>query len=220
MARRGGTSTPPPRRSHAERSAETRAQLIEGAIACLRERGFARTTTATIAARAGVTTGALHHHFATKEELLFAVLGQLSNEVSAQLGDPFALSDQAPGAAARAVRRLWTVYGGGRYRAVWEITIAFSSNRRLRAAMTRERDRATEALIERSCRGLGLGADERARIAALLRHTLIAIRGLFLDTYLSFDQRHFEEQLELLSRTVDDRLHAVFAARRRLARAA
>ena len=91
---------------------------------------------------------------------------------------------------------------------------------RLRGAMTRERDRATEALIERSCQGLGLAADERARIAALLRHTLIAIRGLFLDTYLSFDQRHFEEQLELLARTVDDRLHAVFAARRRLARAA
>jgi AcrR family transcriptional regulator len=220
MARRGGTSTRPRRRSHAERSAGTRAQLIEGAIAALRERGFARATTAASAARAGVTTGALHHHFATKEELLFAVLGQLSDEISAQLGDPFALSDAAPDTAARAVRRLWTVYGGGRYRAVWEITIAFSANPRLRAAMTRQRQRATHALIERSCRDLALGAEQRQLLAALLRHTLIAIRGLFLDTFLAFDQRHFDEQLAVLSRTVDDRLQALFAAGRGLARAA
>jgi AcrR family transcriptional regulator len=220
MARRGGTSTPPRPRSHAERSAGTRAQLIEGAIAALRERGFARATTAAIAARAGVTTGALHHHFATKEELLFAVLGQLSAEISAQLGDPFALSDAAPGAASRAVRRLWTVYGGGRYRAVWEITIGFSGRPRLRAAMTRERERATAALIERATRGLALTAAERAPLATLLRHALIAIRGLFLDTYLALGPRHFEEQLDVLARALDARLGEIFAARRQPARAA
>lgn len=220
MARRRGASTRQGRRSHAERSAATRVQLIEGAIATLRERGFARATTAAIAARACVTTGALHHHFATKEALLFAVLEQLSNEISAQLGDPLGLTDDAPDKAARAVRRLWSVYGGGRYRAVWEITIGFSSNARLRAAMTRQRNLATQALIERTCRGLDLAQDERARIAALLRQTLISIRGLFLDTYLTFDQCHYDEQLAILSRMVADRLESIFTARRRLARAA
>lgn len=208
------------RRSNAARSAQTRDQLIEGAIRALREIGFARTTTATICAHARVTTGALHHHFATKEDLLFAVLDRLSVDVSAQLDGFFDFTGPLAATAERAVQRLWSVYGGKRYRAVWEITIGFSSERRLRTAMTRQRNQATDALIERWCRGLDLARHEREEIAGALRFTLIAIRGLFLDTYLDFDRRHFQQQLSILSRAVAERLENILGQRRRLARVA
>ncbi len=219
MSARAAKFGPVRRRSNAERSARTRDQLIEGAIRALREIGFARTTTAAICAHARVTTGALHHHFATKEELLFAVLDRLSIDVSAQLDGFFEFSGPLAATAERAVQRLWSVYGGGRYRAVWEITIGFSSERRLRAAMTRQRAQATNALIARWCRGLVLTRQEQDEIAGVLRFTLIAIRGLFLDTYLDFDRRHFQQQLSILSRAVAERLESILG-QRRLARAA
>lgn len=208
------------RRSNAERSAHTRGQLIEGAIRALREVGFARTTTATICRRAGVTTGALHHHFATKEELLFAVLDRLSQDVAGQLDGFLRFDGPIELEASRAVRRLWSVYGGTRYRAVWEITIGYSNEPRLRAAMTRQRNAATEALIDRLASARGLARRERQDFAAALRFALIAIRGLFLDTFLDLDKPHFEQQLALIARAVAAQLKPNLGRRAALSRAA
>jgi AcrR family transcriptional regulator len=61
-------------RSHAERSAETRAAILEAVSESVVEVGFTRTTAAEIARRAGVTWGAVQHHFGGKDGMLTAVL--------------------------------------------------------------------------------------------------------------------------------------------------
>lgn len=48
----------------------TRDALVEGAIECLRERGFARTTAREVVAAAGVNLGAIGYHFGSMEALL------------------------------------------------------------------------------------------------------------------------------------------------------
>lgn len=48
----------------------TRDALVEGAIECLRERGFARTTARDVVAAAGVNLGAIGYHFGSMEALL------------------------------------------------------------------------------------------------------------------------------------------------------
>src|SRR5690606_2161173 len=58
------------RRTQEERSADTQRRLMEATIEALDERGYARVTTSEIAERAGVSRGALAHHYATKEELV------------------------------------------------------------------------------------------------------------------------------------------------------
>jgi len=63
-----------PRRSQAHRGAETRVRILDAAVHCLDELGFARATFQRIARRAGVTVGAVQHHFAAKEDILRAVL--------------------------------------------------------------------------------------------------------------------------------------------------
>jgi len=68
----GARAAPP--RSQADRSAETRARILAAAVGCLDELGFARATFQRIARRAGVTVGAVQHHFAAKEDILRAVL--------------------------------------------------------------------------------------------------------------------------------------------------
>ena len=61
------------RRSNAERSASTRANVIDTTIACLHEFGYSATTTMLVAERANVTRGAILHHFPTKLDLVLAV---------------------------------------------------------------------------------------------------------------------------------------------------
>lgn len=70
----GAQATP---RTQAERSASTRKQLIEAAIACVMEQGYARTTAVQVSARAGLTRGAYHHHYSSLGELYADVLEAL-----------------------------------------------------------------------------------------------------------------------------------------------
>ncbi|MFD3701862.1 TetR/AcrR family transcriptional regulator [Nocardia sp. NPDC058658] len=60
------------RRTQVERREETRRILLDAAFDALVEFGFRGTTTSEVAHRAGVSLGALLHHFPTKAELLTA----------------------------------------------------------------------------------------------------------------------------------------------------
>jgi AcrR family transcriptional regulator len=61
----------------AEKSAMTRRAIIDAAIACFVERGYTRTTTALIATEAGVSRGAMMHHFPSRFAVLRAVVDHL-----------------------------------------------------------------------------------------------------------------------------------------------
>lgn len=62
------------RKTQADRSADMRARLVEATIASLVENGHARTTAVEVCRRAGVTRGALHHHFSDLPDLLAAAM--------------------------------------------------------------------------------------------------------------------------------------------------
>lgn len=62
-----------PRRTQAARSAATREALVAAARALFAARGYADVGTEEIVRAAGVTRGALYHHFADKAELFAAV---------------------------------------------------------------------------------------------------------------------------------------------------
>ena len=62
------------RRTQSERREETRGLLLTAARALFAEKGFAETSTPDIVAQAGVTRGALYHHFADKTALFAAVV--------------------------------------------------------------------------------------------------------------------------------------------------
>jgi AcrR family transcriptional regulator len=63
-----------PRRSQALRTAHARERIIEGAISALHEKGYAGATLSEIASRAGLTKGAVLHHFADRVAVLAAVV--------------------------------------------------------------------------------------------------------------------------------------------------
>lgn len=71
---------------------ETRASLISTARKVFCERGYAETSMDDLTAQAGLTRGALYHHFGDKQGLLAAVVAQIDGEMDARLQ---AISDNA-----------------------------------------------------------------------------------------------------------------------------
>ena len=77
-----GTATPGRvRETQVARSARTRAALLRAARELFAEKGFAATGREEIARRAGVTRGALYHHFASKTDVAAAVVVELEAEL-------------------------------------------------------------------------------------------------------------------------------------------
>lgn len=79
------------RRTRAEME-ETRAKLLATARKVFRENGYANTSMDDLTAQAGLTRGALYHHFGDKKGLLIAVVQQIDAETDDRLQ---AISDAA-----------------------------------------------------------------------------------------------------------------------------
>jgi AcrR family transcriptional regulator len=67
----------------AEEAARTREQIVAAGRASFAARGFGATSTTAVAAAAGVTRGAVYHHFSDKTDLFRAVFLDLEHELNA-----------------------------------------------------------------------------------------------------------------------------------------
>ncbi|QIS10387.1 TetR/AcrR family transcriptional regulator [Nocardia arthritidis] len=70
-----------PRRSQEDRSRTTRAALEQAGRRLFAERGFAGTSAEELVTEAGVTRGALHHHYGDKRGLFVAVLEHVEIDI-------------------------------------------------------------------------------------------------------------------------------------------
>lgn len=74
-----------PRRSQEDRSRTTRTALEQAGYRLFAARGYAGVSAEEIVSEAGVTRGALHHHYGDKRGLFLAVLEQLEADNTAEI---------------------------------------------------------------------------------------------------------------------------------------
>jgi len=196
----------PVRRSQVDRSTETCALLIRATTELLQTVGFAGVTTALIAKRAGVTTGALHHHFATKHDLMFGVFDRMSERVRVRLEHQGEPTEHSSLDAARLVTHLWEVYGDPEYWAIWEIIIGARADKTFHQRVIADRLTTMRTVIHPWVRRHVLSEAAQPEAIALFEFMLVAIRGLSLERFLDKDAAYFERNLRLMAEMVSHKL--------------
>jgi AcrR family transcriptional regulator len=139
LSRHTGAMADPPaqRRTQAQRTAATRAALLEATVECLVSHGFGGTTTTEVAHRAGVSPGALLHHFPAKADLLCAAVGHLFEMRQGEFRK--AMVNLEPGAerVEAGVDLLWSMFSGPTFVAWLELWVAARSDPQLAGAVVR-----------------------------------------------------------------------------------
>ena len=89
------------------KSAISSQQIIDAAIRVLARQGYARTSLLEIAKEAGMSKGALHYHYPSKESLIHAVLEAACNAVQARSVEAWSPSENPFEALRRSLEELW-----------------------------------------------------------------------------------------------------------------
>jgi len=124
------------RRTQAERSAMTRARLLDATIECLNDLGYARTSTPEIARRAGLSRGAQVHHFPTKAELVTSAVEHLFVRRHEEFLRAFRSRAAGQDPVGAAIDILWSMVSGPTFHAWLELTVAARTDGELRAPVT------------------------------------------------------------------------------------
>jgi len=176
-----------------------RSRLIEAAVECLYASGYGATTFQTVTDSAGVSRGAILHHFPTRVDLMAAVA-----EYAATFQDQVVL--EAAGKAAEGselfvsiTRATWAAMIQPPAMALLEVMMATRGDPEL-ASRIKEVTTALEGRqrddVWRFAKSLGV-RDER-RIDAMVRLHRAAMRGLSLELSLTQNQAGAEESMDLL----------------------
>ena len=181
-------SRPPVRRTQADRRSATRAALVRATVESLVERGYAHTTTQEVQRRAGVSRGALTHHFASKSELLLAAVDHLYEEFS---GDVREAATRLPGEPATRVRlgieMVWERFHGPLFVAAMELWIAARTDAELRAALLPHERRLGAQLRELAVEVFGEQVARHPAAEAVYQVLLTSMRGQALTYALQPD---------------------------------
>lgn len=118
-----------------EQRAATRRRLVDAAVESLIEKGVAATTTLEVQRRAGVSRGALLHHFPTHEELLGAAVGRLVQRNEEAVREELAAGPPSADGLSRSFRVLWAVLRRPAFGAELELWAVARTNPRLRQVL-------------------------------------------------------------------------------------
>ena len=197
------------RRTQEERSSDTTSALVEAAISALCELGYAGITTSEIARRAKCTTGAMQHHFGSKEDLLLAVLERLSTEFG-QTYASFARFAKRPieERSNHIVDSLWKYYEAPRYLAIWELYVGTRCDPPLHKICIRNRAQVLAA-CERAWLSAFSDLDaDRQVLVDIMIFAITVLRSIGLNNALGTTPDLNGRQRKLLKEVVASKLAA------------
>jgi AcrR family transcriptional regulator len=164
-----------------EKTAETRRRLLDAAIVCLIDRGYANTTTSEIAERAGLSRGAQLYHFPKKEELLTSAVEHLFELKFGELKEKVRQLTNENDRRAMAIDSLWETFNGRLANAWIELAVASRTDSYLRESVSAANDRLTE-FINRSFEELFPRPENASAYYELIPHFVcLTMEGMALE---------------------------------------
>jgi len=193
------------RRSQEERSASTRARLLDATIESLIEVGYAGTTTTAVCARAGLSRGAQVHHFPKKQDLVVSAVAQLAARQAEALRQRAAAVAGAgdrgrPAAAARRLEALVDLvaetFAEPIFTAALELWVAARTDAELHRSLVGF-ERVAGRGLARLWREMAGEAAGAARFDELVELTMHVARGMALQRILRSDDTARRRLLDL-----------------------
>lgn len=199
----GGENMQAERRTHEERSTETRLRMMNATLDCLIEEGYLNTTMHRVSARAGMSRGAQTHHFPTKIDLIVAATEHLFNEFAENV-DELARATQGGGNTLEAfIDEIWARFFSGKFMyASLELIVASRSDPELHARLV-PLIRNLHASLDRTWLTFFKGNDAAVgRSDVLLNLTLCLFRGMVVQSVLRKDPQYYDDLLTTWKRII------------------
>lgn len=199
-------------RTQEERTSATRARLVEATLDLLLSKGYAGTTTVDIAARAGLTRGALAHHYAGKDELVVEAFDRHLTIVTEEIRTYATLVRDGSLSLDDFIDRVWTIFSGRFFMLTLEEVTAARHNDFLRVrlvARTRDFHDSLDAIWRQFFDETGLNPLE---IEVMLNATLCLLRGMGVQTVLRDDPVYFRRLLRFWKSILKEQIKAATTA--------
>ncbi len=119
----------------AQKSAATRNLIIEAAIRCFVDLGYASTTTTRIAQKAGLSRGAMLHHFPSKIDIVRAAVDHLHAKRLKAFRNSIAAIPQGADRVKLAVQAYWKHVNHPMFVAFFELSVAARTDAELAAIL-------------------------------------------------------------------------------------
>lgn len=188
-----------------EQLARTRERLLDATVECLVTYGHAGTTTQRIQDAAGLSRGALLHHFGSKSELLVAAIHHVADLRLAMISSTLEQLEDAPGSLRLFVEAVRDAMTGPYFQAALELWSASRTDEQLRAALLPAERRLGTALRDLFHRHAGI--EDRDEEALAFESLMALVRGLEVT-------RNMRSTTDVADRVVEAWLESVERLRR------
>jgi AcrR family transcriptional regulator len=186
---------PPTAGLQQRKSSDTRIAILNAAIECLADVGYARTTTQLIAKTAHVSRGAMLHHYATKQELIESVMDyafychmdQFSREMRG-------LTERQRTGENRGVEIDWDLYQSKVHKAYLELIVAARTDDELRALFIPKARRHDRIWLEELVAVFPEYSDDLDLLRSSHRLLQAILSGMFLNRQV-WDDTAMEQRL-------------------------
>lgn len=175
-------------------------------MSVLVDEGYRAATTSRIQRAAGVSRGALLHHFPTRHVLLLAATRHLAVRRGRWLADRAAAIDDGADRIDATISLLWDTMNGPLFAAATELWIAARTDEALRRELVVHERRLGVEARHHLAAAMRLPDPDAPALVAALDQTLQVLRGAALTALLRDDARWERDVVALATQTFRDRL--------------
>jgi AcrR family transcriptional regulator len=194
------------------RSVATRLALLDAAVESLYAKGYGALTTNDIARRAGVSRGALLHHFPTKAELVAAAVEHVLRRRLIEFDQALDGLDPGVDVLDTAIDVVWSMFDGLAFVAWAELWVAARTDSTLAATMLDVEQRFTEESRNRAITVLsGLAAYDVATLALVRDFVFAVMNGVAFERLVPRTRRPAADYLAVLRTAAHGLLEATRA---------
>ncbi len=189
----------------AAKSKATRDKLVNAVVELINDKGFAYASSTQIAKKAGVTWGAVQHHFGSKEDILEEVLNRSHRRFHEALSGSHFTTGDSHKRVSKYVDAAWAHYQGKEYMATIEILLATRGNSEAATELSISTTREQHLQLGRRIFHDSQASDKVLNEAIYLVHCMLT--GILIESALEPGSFAARTYIKHLKRIVHDLLY-------------